>query len=397
MRLLVVLFVINIGIVRVLSFQSCGCSTELQKQLVYGASFKRISPNQLHLLPCQQQQRRRHRHMQCRTSVKLQVDNTNNSESDKAHIIYPDYLITDSNELSERPSLFSALLNPRDILASTVVFVGTIVSIFNILGVYDENYLTLEAWAIGLGILSSFAHLIQINTGYFISPNIRRGIVDDAAVNLYAALYTGAASWLALRTSSICPNVLKMDLIDKVFASLSIIVFLYSLLGPVITLIGNPGTDDSIAYKVSQAIVQSARSTDEIEKQMSSESDVELNLPILTPTEVMRARGLLFIGILGCVFTPDALSFILGGQDWWGRVSVVHPSQQTLESSTSLFAIFATESSMIAHRVGKQGAVNYSLLVPAFGGVCLLLAVVPCICALYWLGNDISFFSFYRE
>ena len=125
--------------------------------------------------------------------------------------------------------------------------------------------------------------------------------------------------------------------------------------------------------------------------------DQDMILPPLSQTELLRARGLLFIGVLGCIFTPDALSFFLGGQDWWGRVSTAHSSQQLLESSTSLFAIFATESSMISHRVGKLGVAKYSLIVPAFAGVCFVLAVIPCICALNWLGDDVSFFSFYRE
>lgn len=312
-------------------------------------------------------------------------------------IIYPDYLITDSEDVpnSQRPSLFQALINPRDILGLSVVLIGTIVSLFNVLGLYDEKYLALEAWAISLGFLSSLAHIIQINTGYLISPNIRRGIVDDAAVNLYAGLYTAAVSWLALRTSQICPDVLKLEIMDKSFAALSILVFVYSLLAPVITLISNSGNknDDGLSYKLSEIMVRSARGP--IENKNGQNQD--MMLPPLSQTELLRARGLLFIGVLGCIFTPDALSFFLGGQDWWGRVSTVHSSQQTLESSTSLFAIFATESSMISHRVGKLGVAKYSLIVPAFAGVCFVLAVIPCICALNWLGDDVSFFSFYRE
>ena len=63
--------------------------------------------------------------------------------------------------------------------------------------------------------------------------------------------------------------------------------------------------------------------------------------------------------MLGCVFAPDALSFALGGEEWWDRVYAyaLHPSQRTLESSTSLvFALFAVEASMISRRVGKTGA-----------------------------------------
>ncbi len=161
----------------------------------------------------------------------------------------------------------------------------------------------------------------------------------------------------------------------------------------------NSGSSRSgnIPYQLSQSIVSFSR----MEKKgpTSSSDGVKENFtsPPLSDTELLRARGLLFIGILGCIFAPDALSFLLGGNDWWSRVTAMHPSQQMLESSTSLFALFATESSMIAHRVGKVGVAKYETIVPVFAGVCAVLAIVPCVCALHWLGDDISFFSFYRE
>ncbi len=130
----------------------------------------------------------------------------------------PDYLITDSIDLpdEERPTLLEALSNPREVLASTVIAIGTAISFFNIVGIYDETYLFLESCAISLGLLSSIAHLLQIKSGYFISQNIRRGIVDDAAINLYAAVYSAAVCWLALRTSQICPEVLTLKGVDIV-------------------------------------------------------------------------------------------------------------------------------------------------------------------------------------
>ena len=72
-------------------------------------------------------------------------------------------------------------------------------------------------------------------------------------------------------------------------------------------------------------------------------------------------------------------------------------SQKTLESSTSIFALVATEASMVAHRCGKVGVAPFERIVPVFIVVCGALAVVPCVAALYWLGGDISFFSFYSE
>ena len=49
------------------------------------------------------------------------------------------------------------------------------------------------------------AAVLQLATDYNISPNQRRGIIDDATVNLFAGGYSLAVSWLALRASTACP------------------------------------------------------------------------------------------------------------------------------------------------------------------------------------------------
>ena len=144
---------------------------------------------------------------------------------------------------------------------------------------------------------------------------------------------------------------------------LAVVVFAYGAVAPVLTLLGLYGSER----------------------------------PELSETETLRATGLVAIGTLGAIFIPDCVAFGLGGADWWDRVSALHPSQQTLESSTSLFALFATEASMVAHRVGKAGCAPFAQIVPAFVVVCFALAIAPCVAALYWLGSDISFFSFYRD
>ena len=144
---------------------------------------------------------------------------------------------------------------------------------------------------------------------------------------------------------------------------LAVLVFAYGAVAPVLTLLGLYGSER----------------------------------PELSETETLRATGLVAIGTLGAIFIPDCVAFGLGSSDWWDRVSELHPSQQTLESSTSLFALFATEASMVAHRVGKAGCAPFSTIVPAFVVVCFALAIAPCAAALYWLGGDISFFSFYRD
>ena len=309
-----------------------------------------------------------------------------------------DYLITDSVFLpsSSRPKFSEAVANPRDLLSLPLLIIGFIISFFNITGTYDDQYIQLETAAIILGFVSATAYMFQIFTDYNISANIRRGIIDDATVNLYAAAYTFAVSWLALRTSEFCPTWLTS--VDFILPLGSIGVFAFSLLAPFITLLGDsnlmPSNDSVTAY---QSMVSFTRSLSINNKAIANKLPEIQQPPELSATELLRARGLLAIGAIGCVFAPDALSFFLGGQEWWDRVNDLHPSQRTLESSTSLFALFSVEASMVSHRVGKTGAACYRDIVPAFVVVCLLLAIVPCICALQWLGDDISFFSFYRE
>ncbi len=314
-------------------------------------------------------------------------------EDEKLIAEYPDdYLITDSAYLqsSSRPSLLKALANPRDLAALPTILVGFAISILNIKGIYNEQYQQLEIIAISLGFLSTFAYIIQLATGFNISKNIRRGVVDDATVTIYAAAYTGAVSWLALRTCNLCPSWLY--LFDSLFPFMSVLVFVLSLVTPALTLFSG---DDSTST-IQSVVILGRKFTGSVQR--GQQLDIPAgSAPSLSPTELLRARGLFAIGVLACVFAPDALSFALGGQEWWDRVYQMHPSQRYLESSTALFALFSVEASMISHRVGKTGAACYREIVPIFAIVCLILAIFPCVCALNWLGDDISFFSFYRE
>ena len=117
----------------------------------------------------------------------------------------PDYLITDSADLEDRPPLTSALTNPRDALAVTLLAVGGRISLANVVGAYDTSYVDAERWAVALGAASAAAAVAQLATAYNISPNRRRGIIDDATVTAFAGAYSLAVSWLALRASTACP------------------------------------------------------------------------------------------------------------------------------------------------------------------------------------------------
>ena len=117
----------------------------------------------------------------------------------------PDYLITDSADLENRPPLVSALTNPRDALAMALLAVGGRISLANVVGAYDTSYVDAERWAVALGAASAAAAVAQLATDYNISPNQRRGIIDDATVTAFAGAYSLAVSWLALRASTACP------------------------------------------------------------------------------------------------------------------------------------------------------------------------------------------------
>jgi hypothetical protein len=119
-------------------------------------------------------------------------------------------------------------------------------------------------------------------------------------------------------------------------------------------------------------------------------------IPPLSETELLQARGLLAIGIIGCIYAPEVLAFLILGQDWWIRVIDHFPSQPILESSTALFGIVATQASMMSHRAGKAGVAPFTQIVPAFAFLCFLLAILPCGAAFYWLHKEISFWEFYK-
>ena len=297
-----------------------------------------------------------------------------------------DYLVTDSKGLPDahRPSVAEALSNPRDGLALVLLANGLAISALNLCGEYSEPYLALEVSASSLGFLSGAAALAQLATGYMIRPHRRRGIADDGLVTLYGGLYSLAVSWLALRASDACPPLLWP--LDPLLSAAAVATFLFGIAAPLATLLW-PSADDRDSFTTTATGTTTGSTT----------TTTTTPPPPLSPTELLRVRGLVALGALGAVFIPDCVAFGLGGEAWWGRVANQHAAQRTLESSTALFALFATEASMVAHRAGKVGVAPFARLVPAFLAVCFALAVVPCVAALVWLGDDISFFSFYRE
>jgi len=313
-----------------------------------------------------------------------------------------DYAVTDSFDLSSssRPTLVQALSNPRDIFITLpIIGTGLVVSGFNIFGMYNALYANIELVAVALGIASALAYLVQLMTGYGLSPNVRRGVIDESLLMAYVGTYTAASSWLAIRASVLCPPLLQA--LDPLIGLAGVFIFAFSLIAPIVTLLGvkeKAKMDDTSSNPLDKLVYFARRlrlGDDRGEKEVGK---TRTRSPELSATEIIRSQGMVAIGVVGCLFAPDALSFALGGQEWWGRVSDLHPSQRMLESSTALFGLFATEASMLGHRVGKTGCVTYRDGCVPFGvGTCFVLAVVPCIASLYWLGNDVSFFSFYTD
>jgi hypothetical protein len=321
-----------------------------------------------------------------------------------------DYAVTDSLDLlpSSRPTLVQALSNPRDIFISLpLIGAGLVVSGFNIFGMYNALYANIELVAVVLGIASALAYLVQLITGYGLSPNVRRGVIDESLLMVYTGAYTAGTSWLAIRASVFCPPSLQA--LDPLIGLAGVFIFVFSLIAPIITLLGveekvkvkENVKVDIISSNPFDKLVYFARRLRRVgdggEKEVLVEK-TRMRSPELSATEIVRSQGMVAIGVVGCLFAPDALSFALGGQEWWGRVSDLHPSQRMLESSTALFGLFATEASMLGHRVAKTGCVTYRDGCVPFGvATCFVLAVVPCVASLYWLGNDVSFFSFYTD
>lgn len=305
-----------------------------------------------------------------------------------------DFGVTDSLFVPDdaRPALLHTISNPRDAVAILLLAAGCSVAFHNMCGIYGPSYEISQQASIALGLMNVLAVFVQLNTSFLIAKRKRMGVVDDAALTLYAALYSAAACWLALRTSTFCP--LWLSSFDPVLPWACAGIFGFSLLAPAVTLYEHYNSQErNGAAPISSYIVSASRL-------MARQEEYDSNIPTtLSETELFRTRGLLFIGLLGCVFVPACLAFAFKGDAWWQNVIVNHPKQNLLESTDALFALFATEASMIATRAANAGVAPYRKAVPVFAGVCLILALVPCGCSLIWLGggDDISFFSFYNE
>ena len=301
--------------------------------------------------------------------------------------VEPDYLITDCIDIENRPTFLDTARRPSILLRMLLLTFGSGISFANIVGNYND-FTFLEATVIPLGFLTAIVDYVASRPPYYaspnesVSPNVRTGTADDAVIHLYAAIYTAGATWLALRVGPYCSSWLT--LLDPLCGLSAAGIFLFSLLAPILTLL-----HDAEIFNAETPLRQMV-SVARLGQVSQNESLVNLS-----ETELLRAKSLIAVGFVGVVFAPIAIKFAIAGEGWWLRVLEAFPAQGTLESSTALFGVFATQASMVAHTFAKAGVAPFRTVAPAFAVVCFILAIVPCICALYWLGDDISFFSLY--
>eukprot|EP00613_Pedinella_sp_CCMP2098_P050319 CAMPEP_0171821008 /NCGR_PEP_ID=MMETSP0992-20121227/3084_1 /TAXON_ID=483369 /ORGANISM="non described non described, Strain CCMP2098" /LENGTH=367 /DNA_ID=CAMNT_0012435463 /DNA_START=72 /DNA_END=1176 /DNA_ORIENTATION=+ len=301
-----------------------------------------------------------------------------------------DFGVTDSLAVPDdaRPTLLEASSNPRDALAVLLLGCGCAVGVHNVLGMYGPSYALAQGLSVALGFLNALA--LVPDCGAAKDGHRRRRCADGLRRALLCSRQLARAEDL-----DDLPALARFRGHRASVGRRGGICLLVG--GAVVTLYehfdaGGAGGGDG-AGRLSETMVRASRVLAPLPQDQVVPSQ-------LSDTELFRVKGLVFIGVLGCVFAPACLAFAFnGGQEWWGRVCELHPKQRLLESTDALFALFATEASMTCTRAASAGVAPYRKAVPVFAAVCFVLALVPCACSLWWLGgnNDISFFSFYTE
>ena len=256
---------------------------------------------------------------------------------------------------ADRPGLWDSF-EPRDKLTGLFLAHGAVVSVVNVLGVYTESY---SFFGIGvaaaIGLTSAAWGGFDLSTGR-IPDDDRPGFAHERAIMLYTNLYLAGALWLSLRFSSLYP--FGLTFFDPIFAVTSMAVFVYGLAAPMYT---------AVALRAE-----------------------------LTETERLRMSGMIVSGAVGAVFLLEAAALLLnGGQDWWGRVVELYPSQDILEPSVTLFAAYAVEAGMLIHRSARRGVITFAQAVPFYSTTVLpLLTLLPMASLFWWKHEEVSFWAF---
>jgi len=319
-------------------------------------------------------------------------------------LIERDYLVTDSLNLSDddRPSVleFMFQLSSREgYLRLPLLLSGILLSLCNIVGYYDTNsYPIIALICIVLGFCNGIADLLLVSN-QDVSNNIRRGAIDGKVLQFYAATYTLSVSWLALRVyPQICP--LWLEEYDTLLGCITTSIFAGSLISPLLTIWSNYAPENKLLQKTQINLVKLIRggimNSNSTAATLTTNNDDLVLLPFFTPTEQFRAIGLLAIGFVACLYVPVSTYFALYGAPWWTNSLEQYPQQGILETGTTLFGLLAAQANICITKAAMYGVQPLAKCVKVGSFATFFLAIFPCVCALYYLQDGISFFDHYN-
>lgn len=236
----------------------------------------------------------------------------------------------DSVGLESRPSLWASL-GGRDQLTLAFLVHGFLVSLSNVLGLYEVCDFYAPGAAALLGGASALWGATDLATGR-VPFDTRPGFAHERAIQSYCTLDLGFTVWFSTRFSPLYPAVLTP--LDLALCVAAIATYLYGL--------GSPLYTATVHWKE------------------------------LTPTEELRMKGMIVSGAVGSVFILEATALLLHGAAWWTAVVALYPAQSLLEPSVTLFAAYAVEAGMLIHRCARcGGVVSFAEAVPFYGTVVL--------------------------
>lgn len=260
----------------------------------------------------------------------------------------------DTVDATDKRPDFITSLETRDKLTAAFLAHGVVVSGLNVIGLYDRYEYVAIGMAGFIGLTSAAVGWFELCAG-ITEDDDRPGFAHERAIMLYTASYLAGVMWLSLRFSPLYPASLVP--LDNLLCAVSILVYLYGLVSPAATLV----------YLREQ----------------------------LTPTEVLRMKGMVVSGLVGSVFLLETTALLLHEADWWGHVTARYPAQSVLEPSVTVFAAYAVEAGVFIHRLARRGVVTFADAVPFYGKVLLpLLTLLPMACLFAYRHDEVSFWEF---
>jgi len=257
-----------------------------------------------------------------------------------------------------RPDALSTL-EPRDKLTIAFLAHGVLVSGLNIAGAYAHYEYVAVGAACAIGLTSAIWGWAELAGGR-IPDDTRPGFAHERAIMLYTTSYLAGVMWLSLRFSVLYPAAIAYSPLDPALCLAGIATYIYGLVSPIATL--------------------------------------ALHRDALTPTEVLRMKGMCVSGLVGAVFLLESFALLLNGPEWWSRVSAAYPAQGVLEPSVTIFAAYAVEAGMLIHRLARRGVITFVQAVPFYGKVVLpLLTLLPMACLFAYRFDEVSFWNFLFE